>query len=105
MTRPNDPLRIDKEARIQEALAAIQWKQYTCYSAGPAFGIPRRTLYDRVNGNKKARNKAHEREQLLSESEEKELIWWIMHLTATGYASWHVMLWEMAEEIRKRRVK
>ena len=105
MTRPNDPLRIDKEARIQEALAAIQQKRYTCYSAGPVFGIPRRTLYDRVNSNKKARNKAHERDQLLSETEEKELVRWITRLTATGYAPRHVTLREMAEEIRKRRVR
>jgi len=105
MTRPNNPLAVQYEARLQEAIIAVGEKQQTCNSAALAFNVRRRTLYDRVNGNKKSRNKAHERDQLLSEAEEKELVQWITRLTVTGYAPRHTTLREMAEEIRKRRVK
>jgi hypothetical protein len=50
-------------------------------------------------------NKEHETEQLLSHTEGKELVWWIMRLTTTGYPLRYNTLHEMAEEIRKRRVK
>ena len=105
MTRAIDPLAIEYEARLQEAITAVHKKQHTCNSAAIAFNVRRRTLYDRVNGNRKPRNKAHESDQLLTEAEEKELVRWITRLTATGYAPRHATLREMAEEIRKRRVK
>jgi len=61
-------------------------------------------LYDRLNG-KLRRNRAHESEQILSHAEEKELVQWITRLTRTGYPPRHATLREMAEEIRKQRVK
>jgi hypothetical protein len=55
------------------------------YSAAIVYNVPRRTLYDRVRGNKKPRNQAHERDQNLTPTEEKELVRWITLLTISGY--------------------
>jgi len=104
MTRRNNQELIEKEARLQEAMAAVLVKKYTANSAARAFNVPRQTLYDRLDG-KLPRNKAHETEQLLSQAEEKELVRWITRLTITGYPPRYDTLREMAEEIRKRRVK
>src|SRR5277367_4619539 len=104
MTRRKHHDLIEKEARVQEAVAAIKEGKHTCYSAARVFNIPRQTLYNRVNG-KLPRNQAHEAEQLLSHAEEKELIRWITLLTLTGYPPRYITLLQMAEEIRKRRIK
>ena len=84
MTRPTDQEAIRKEARLQEAMAAVLAKKYTANSAARVFNVPRQTLYDRLNG-KPPRNKGHETEQLLRHAEEKELVRWITRLTITGY--------------------
>ena len=84
MIRPKKQDLINKEARLQEAIAAVLSKKYTVTSAVLAFNVPCQTLYDRING-KLPCNKVHETEQLLSHAEEKELVWWITHLTITGY--------------------
>jgi len=105
MTRPKNPHLIEKEARLQEAIDAVLSKKYKCHTAALAFKVPRRMLYDRVNGNRKFRPQAHELAQILSNAEEKELVRWITRLTITGYPPRHVTLLEMADEIRKRRVK
>ena len=73
MTRPKNQEAIEKEARLQEAMAAVLAKKHTAASAAITFNVSRSTLYDRFNG-KPSRNKAHETEQLLSHAEEKELI-------------------------------
>lgn len=105
MTRPKNPLAAEKEARYQEAIAAIRKGQHTCHSAAIAFNLPRSTLYTRVNGGIQPRNLAHESEQILSHAEERELVRWITRLTISGYPARHSTLKEMAEEVRKRRVK
>jgi hypothetical protein len=71
MTRPKNPNAAEKEARLQEAITLVLNGEHTCHSAAIAFNVPRRTLYDRVNGNKKPRNQAHERDQNLTHAEEK----------------------------------
>jgi hypothetical protein len=103
MTRRKNPKAIEKEATLQEALAAVVSGQYTCSSASIVFNVPRQTLYNRMNG-KQPRHLAQEKQQVLSHAEEKKLVRWITHLTITGYPPWHKTLLEMAEEIRKRRV-
>ena len=74
MTRSKNQAVAEKETRLQEAIIIMKNKQHTCYSIAKTFNIPPRTLYDRVNENKKSRNQAHEREQNLIHAEEKELI-------------------------------
>ena len=74
MTRPKDPNAAEKEARLQEAITAVLNEEHTCHSAAIAFNVPRRTLYGRINNNRKPRNQAHERDQNLTQAEEKELV-------------------------------
>ena len=100
MTRPKNQEAIEKEARLQEAMATVLAKKHTATSAALAFNVPHSTLYDRLDG-KPPHNKAHETEQLLSHAEEKELVQWITHLTITSYPPQYDTLREMAEEIRK----
>ena len=70
MTRPKNHTAREKEARLQTAITAVKNGQYTCHTAAQEFNVPRRTLYDRVNGGKKPRNLAHERDQNLTHDEE-----------------------------------
>jgi Tc5 transposase DNA-binding domain len=104
MTRPKNPESIEKDARLQEAVAAVLTKTHNVPSAAHDFNVPRQTLCDQLNG-KPPRDQAHEAEQLLSQAEEKELVRWITRLTITSYPPQYETLLEMAEEIRKRRVK
>ena len=100
MTRPKNQEAIEKEARLQEAMATVLAKKHTATSAALAFNVPHSTLYDQLD-EKPPCNKAHETEQLLSHAEEKELVWWITCLIITGYPPQYDILHEMAEEIRK----
>ena len=105
MTRPKNHTAIEKEARLQEAITAVKNKKYSVHGAAIAYNVQRRTLYYRVNENKKPRNLSHEHDQNLTQAEEKELVRWITRLTISGYPPRYKTLREMAEEIRKRRVK
>ena len=101
MTRPKDKLAAEKEANLQLAIAAVLNHEHTCHSAAIAFDVPRRTLYNRVNGNMKPRNQAHERDQNLTHAEETELVRWITRLTITGYPPRYEMVRQLAEIIRE----
>ena len=45
MTRRKNLEAIEKEARLQEAITAVQNKEYTAYTTAAAFNVPSRTLY------------------------------------------------------------
>lgn len=60
-------------------------------------------MYGLVNG-RKIRTKGHEKLQLLSAEEEKELVRWITRLTNQSYPPKPYTVREMAEAIRTRRV-
>jgi len=105
MTRSTNQLAIDKEAQMQEAITAIKSKKYSIYTTALVFNVPKRTLHDRVKKNRQPHNLAHERDQNLTRAKETELLRWITHLTISGYPPHYKTLREMAEEIRKRRVK
>ena len=105
MTCPKNYAAIKKEAQLQDAITAVKNKEYSVHAAAIAFNVQRRTLYYRIKEHKKPRNLAHERDQNLTHAEEKELVRWITCLTITGYPSRYKTLREIAEEIRKRRVK
>ena len=74
MTRAKNPLAAEKEAHLQEAVAAVAKKEHICYSAAATFNVPYRTLYNRIKLGTKPRNLAHEDEQILTAMEEKELV-------------------------------
>jgi hypothetical protein len=105
MTRAKDPDAPEKEARLQEAIAAVLKGEHTCHSAAIAYDVPRRTLYGRVKENRKPCNQAHKRDQNLTHAEEKELVRWITLLTISGYPPQYIILRQLAEIIRERRVK
>ena len=104
MTRLTNPESIEKEARLQEAITAVLKGEKTSYKAILDFNVPKQTLYNRLDG-KFPHVKAHERDQILTNTEEKELVQWISRFTFTDYPPRHVTLQEMIEEIRKRRVR
>ena len=74
MTRPKNPDAVEKEARLQEAIIVIQKDEHTCHSTHIAFDVPHHTLYGHVKENRKPHNLAHEKDQILTHVEEKELV-------------------------------
>jgi hypothetical protein len=105
MTRPKNKQAAENEVKLQEAIAAVLAGKHTCHSGALAFNVRRSTLYDRVKYGKKPRNQAHEADQNLTHTEEKELVRWITRLTISGYAPRYETLRRLAEIIRERRVK
>jgi len=100
-----DPESYAKEARIQAALVGIANGQYPSVNhAARECGVPPSTLHHRLNG-RQSRVESHEEQQLLSANEEKEIVRWITHSTATGYPPRHATLRSMAAEIQRRRVR
>jgi DNA invertase Pin-like site-specific DNA recombinase len=73
MTHPQNSTSAEKEARVQAAIRAVQNKEKTASQAIRDFDIPRQTYYDRLNG-KLPRHLAHEKDQLLSHIQERELV-------------------------------
>ena len=97
MTRAKNPPAAEKDAHLQEAVAAVAKKEHTCYSAAATFNVPYRTLYNRVKLGTKPRNLAHEDEQILTAMEEKELVRWVICLIISGYTARHAIIREMSK--------
>jgi Tc5 transposase-like DNA-binding protein len=96
---------MESEARIQEALQALENKDFnTLYAAAKHYDVSRATLTRRASGSK-SRAQGQESAQLLSMAEEKALVKWISQLSSTGKPVRHALVKEMAEEIRLRRVR
>lgn len=72
--------------------------------AAVAFKVPYATLQRRVSGGL-SRSHAHESQQILSTPEEKTLVRWLTHLTATGSPATPALVVEMALEIRNGRLQ
>ena len=102
MTRHTNPDSVEKEARLQQAIAAYRNKEKTASGAIRDFNVPHRTFYKRLGGIP-PRNLAHEKEQLLTHIQERELVRWITRLTITGYPPRYATLIEMADIIRRKR--
>jgi len=96
----------EREELIEETLKAIRYGKYSSVrEASRATGLSKTTLLGRQHG-RKPRNKAHERLQILSHMEEKELARWVTMCTIDGHHLTHDIIRTMAEGIiRKRRVK
>ena len=90
MTRPKVHGTAEKEARLQEAIAAYQKRgkksKGSLNRIAQDFNVPRQTLKDRLDGRTRARNKAQEEPMHLTNDEEKELANRITTLTQRGYA-------------------
>jgi hypothetical protein len=72
--------------------------------AAKAFKVPASTVKHRVKGLQ-TRVQSHQHQQLLTEAEKDELVWWITQLTSIGYASDFSFVREMAEELRGQRIR
>jgi hypothetical protein len=81
---------------------AFKSKQKTASQAIRDFNVPCQTFYDRLNA-KPPRNLAHEKDQLLTHIQEKELVQWITRLSITGYPPQHATLIKIADIIRRKR--
>jgi hypothetical protein len=93
------------EVDIQTAILAIKNKEFASIrKAAVAFNVPYPTLRGRMSG-RNSRATAHEAEQLLSPAEENTLSRWVTRLTRTGFPASPALVMEMAEEIRRGRVR
>jgi len=105
MTCSKDPESIEKETRLEQAVAEYKRRQKT---PNPATirciaKVPRSSIQNRLNGVL-ARNKAQEPLMNLTNVEEMELVQWITTLTQRGYAPRYRTVRELAEIIRNQRV-
>ncbi|APA05500.1 hypothetical protein SS1G_09941 [Sclerotinia sclerotiorum 1980 UF-70] len=93
------------EEKIQNAIIALQLKDFkSIRKAAEYFEVPKSTLIVRVAG-RKSRTQSHEMAQILSNAEENTLVRWISQLTIIGFLATPILVKEMADEIRLRRVQ
>ena len=94
---------IENEKKIQQAVAELSKGQYSSVrAAAKAYNISHATLARRVQGGRSIAE-AHEEEQNLTKAEEKALVQWITHMTATGHPVRHTFIREMAQHIERSR--
>jgi Tc5 transposase DNA-binding domain len=92
------------EKRVQEALDGVEAGTYkTIYEAAMKLHLDPDILYRRDNGIE-GRVAAHEDQQLLIRAEERALVKWLTHLTASGYPARHFFLRKMAEGLQTMRL-
>ena len=92
------------EKRIQEAFDGVAAGVYkSLYEAAIKLHLSDDTLYRREKGYE-GRVAAHEDQQLLTRAEERALVKWLTHLTASGYPARHSFLRKMAEGLQIMRI-
>ena len=92
------------EQKVQAALTNMSKSKFkTAYAAAKEHEVSMTTLYHRWRGGLMCAQ-AWEAQQILSRSEEKALIVWLTMMAATGNPVSHSFVWEMAEEIRQKRL-
>ena len=88
-----------RENSIQCAIRDLNAGVYKSQrAAARAYGLPRTTLRDRVNGAT-SRAIAHQNEQRLTPEQEQFLVDWILEEDARGYPPPHARAREMAHQI------
>ena len=93
------------EKRIQEALSALQNKQFISVRAAAShFGVARQTLLQRHSGGN-SHAQARELQQILTNAEEKTLVRWIERYSIAGSPISSSLLLELAQLIRIKRVR
>lgn len=99
MPRQRSKVSIEKDAKVNKAACACQKKKYkSIRKAADTFRVPYSTLKHRLKG-RKTRVQSHEKQQVLTPTEENELARWITELTAIGYPPGFSLVREMAEEL------
>jgi hypothetical protein len=104
MGRKQDSGATARAQAIDAALQDYRSKRYSSLNAAAkAHGVPESTLRGRKNGCA-PKTKSHEEQQVLSKSEEKALVRWILDLSQAGFPPRKLRVREMAEELCKERV-
>ena len=95
--RPSE--RIIENEKIQQAIDEFLKGQYpSIRAAAKAYNLNHVTLANRLKGGRSIAE-AHEQDQNLTKAEEKALVAWITHMTATGHPVRHGFICEMAQHI------
>jgi len=95
----------EREKRIQDALIALQNKQFSSIRAAAShFGVAHQTLLRRRSGGN-SRAQARELQQILTNAEEKTLVRWIERYSIAGSPISSPLLLELAQLIRTKRVR
>jgi hypothetical protein len=91
------------EEDIQNAIAALRDTEYPSISrCAAAFNIPRTTLLSRLQ-KVKTRIQSHEKQQILTSTEEEELAIWISNASKLGVPTPLPLVKILAEEIQSNR--
>jgi hypothetical protein len=92
------------EKRTQEALNGVKAGIYqTLNEAAVKLRVDADILYRRCKGVE-GRVAAHEDQRLLTQAEERALVKWLTHLTASGYPARHSFLRKMAVGLQNMRI-
>lgn len=105
MTKPKKPVDPQHDEKLAEALAGLENKTYqNPNQAAKAIGAKVSTIYRRLHGQKSCRD-ANIVSQALTTTEEYSLVQWTLHIVSMGHSLCNQFLRELAEELRKERVK
>ena len=97
-----DPRRAEN---LAQALAGLENKTYqNPNEAAKATGAEVSTIYRRLRGQKSCRD-ANINSQALTPTEEYSLVQWAQRSASMGHPLRHQFLHELAEELRKQRIK
>src|SRR5579871_6832382 len=104
MARQRSKKALERETKVKNALAALERGEVeNVNQAAIHFGLHYTTLNRRYNGGKSIAE-SREPQQLFTIAEEHAIARTVTRLTASGYPATHVLIEEIADEIRKRRV-
>ena len=105
MTKPKRRVDPQRAENLAKALAGLENKTYqNPNEAAKATGAEVSTIYRRLRGQK-SRHDANVDSQALTPTEEYSLVQWAQRAASMGHPLRHPFLRELAEELRKERVK
>jgi hypothetical protein len=105
MTKPKKRIDPQRAENLAKAIAGLENKTYqNPNEAAKATGAVVSTIYRRLKGQKSRRD-ANIDSQALTPTEEYSLVQWAQCSASMGHPLRHQFLRELAEELRKERVK
>ena len=103
MVRRKSHQAAETDTQVEKALLGIRSGLYkSAYDAAKQLGISKATVTRRAAGCP-TRTQARQSQQNLSPAQESALLKWIKQLTIGGYSPTHLLLREIAEEVRSNR--
>jgi helix-turn-helix, Psq domain/Tc5 transposase DNA-binding domain len=105
MVKKRSPKLLKTQNQIVLALESMKNEEFSSINqTAKHYGVQATTLARRVSGKHETRDNAFRHRQLLSEAEENALAKWCRQLTIAGYPIPHILLQDVAAEIRSQRV-